>query len=259
VAQRRQGAPHHRAAGPSNDAVFIGFETTSAAAFDVIIDRLQAAGFEVTDGTDEDRRSRRVERLARVSAPWGIPVEIVAGLEQATTPYSSQLVPGGFHTGGVGFGHAVFATTAFDEAHRFSIEGLGLDQSDWLEMEIAAGIELEVRFYHCNERHHTVALARAPFELPQKLHHIMFETNSRDDVGAAFDRAWATISTSPTGSAVTTTTACSASTWPARPGSKSRSATAHGSSPTTGTTTAATTTSAPGATSPCASTDRGTR
>jgi biphenyl-2,3-diol 1,2-dioxygenase len=245
--------------GPSNDAVFIGFETTSAAAFDVIIDRLQAAGFEVTDGTDEDRRSRRVERLARVSAPWGIPVEIVAGLEQATTPYSSQLVPGGFHTGGVGFGHAVFATTAFDEAHRFSIEGLGLDQSDWLEMEIAAGIELEVRFYHCNERHHTVALARAPFELPQKLHHIMFETNSRDDVGAAFDRAWATISTSPTGSAVTTTTACSASTWPARPGSKSRSATAHGSSPTTGTTTAATTTSAPGATSPCASTDRGTR
>ena len=46
------------------------------------------------------------------------------------------------------------------------------------------GIELEVRFYHCNERHHTVALARAPFELPQRLHHVMFETNDRDDVGA---------------------------------------------------------------------------
>ena len=50
---------------------------------------------------------------------------------------------------------------------------------------------LEVRFYHCNERHHTLALAKAPFELPQTLHHVMFETNDRDDVGAAFDRAWA--------------------------------------------------------------------
>ena len=38
------------------------------------------------------------------------------------------------------------------------------------------GIDLEVRFYHCNGRHHTVALARAPFELPQRLHHVMFET-----------------------------------------------------------------------------------
>ena len=46
------------------------------------------------------------------------------------------------------------------------------------------------RFYHCNRRHHSLALARAPFELPQQLHHVMVETNSRDDVGAAFHRAW---------------------------------------------------------------------
>jgi hypothetical protein len=57
-------------------------------------------------------------------------------------------------------------------------------------MEIAAGIELEVHFFHCNARHHSVAVARAPFALPQVLHHLMVETNERDDVGAAFDRAW---------------------------------------------------------------------
>ena len=85
----------------------------------------------------------------------------------------------------------MFATTAFDEAHRFLIDGLGMAQSDWIETEIAEGIPLEVRFYHCNPRHHTVALARAPFELPQKLHHLMVETNERDAVGLAFDRAWA--------------------------------------------------------------------
>ncbi len=114
------------------------------------------------------------------------------GLADAATPFSSPLVPGGFLTDGVGFGHVVFATMAFDESVRFLTDGLGFAQSDWLVMELAPGIELEVRFFHCNARHHTVALARAPFELPQCLHHVMFEANSRDDVGRAFDRAWET-------------------------------------------------------------------
>lgn len=175
--------------GTANDASFVAFEATDAAAFERVVARLRDAGFEVENG---DAEARRVGRLARTAAPWGVPVEIVLGLEQASTPFASHLVPGGFLTEGVGFGHVVFATPNFDESHRFLVDGLGLSQSDWLQMEIAAGIELEVRFYHCNARHHTVALAKAPFELPQKLHHVMFETNERDDVGAAFDRAWAT-------------------------------------------------------------------
>ena len=114
-------------------------------------------------------------------------------------------------------------------------------KSDWVEMEIAAGIELEVRFFHCNPRHHSVALAKAPFELPATLHHLMVETNCRDDVGAAFDRAWATDLDIPNGLGLHDTTSCSASTRPVRPGSWSRSAMAPGRSPTTGTATTATT------------------
>ena len=49
---------------------------------------------------------------------------------------------------------------------------------------------LTVRFYHCNPRHHSLAIGAAPIELPQKLHHVMVETVSQDNVGAAFDRAW---------------------------------------------------------------------
>jgi 2,3-dihydroxybiphenyl 1,2-dioxygenase len=99
----------------------------------------------------------------------------------------------------VGFGHAVFATTAFEESDAFLVDGLGFQQSDWIVFEIAEGMELEVRFYHCNERHHSLALAKAPFEMPQALHHVMFESNSADDVGAAFDRAWATDLAIPNG------------------------------------------------------------
>lgn len=178
--------------GQANDASFVGFEAVDDDAFDRVVQRLDAAGFEVVAGTLDECGVRCVGRLARVVAPWGVPVELVVGLQDADTPYSSLLVPGGFLTEGVGFGHVVFATTAFDESHRFLVDGLGFRQSDWLEMEIMEGIELEVRFFHCNERHHTVALARAPFDLPQRLHHVMLETNERDDVGVAFDRAWAT-------------------------------------------------------------------
>ena len=176
--------------GPANDATCLGFEASDEDAFDRIAQRFALAGFELVDGTGDEKVARRVAGLKHTVAPWGVRVELVHGLAGASTPFESKLVGGGFLTDGVGLGHAVFATTAFDESHRFLTEALDMRQSDWLEMEIAEGIELEIRFYHCNERHHTVALARAPFELPQKLHHFMMEVKDRDDVGRAFDRAW---------------------------------------------------------------------
>jgi 2,3-dihydroxybiphenyl 1,2-dioxygenase len=178
--------------GEANDAGFVGFEATGADAFERVVERLRSSGFEVEEGSDDDLRSRRVERLVRTAAPWGVSIEVVLRLSTASGPYGSSLMPSGFLTEGVGLGHVVFATTAFEESHQFLVGGLGMAQSDWLDMELGPGIELEVRFYHCNERHHSVALAKAPFDLPQKLHHVMFETNARDDVGRAFDRVWAT-------------------------------------------------------------------
>jgi 2,3-dihydroxybiphenyl 1,2-dioxygenase len=175
--------------GPANDAVAVGFEAVDAAAFEATVERLRAHGCDVVEDA-ELAAERRADRLIRTAAPWGPDVELVLGAERAATPFASDLVPGGFLTEDVGFGHVVLATTAFEES-RALLGALGFTQSDWLEMEIAEGIELEVRFFHCNARHHTVALAKAPFDLPQTLHHVMFEMNERDDVGAAFDRLWA--------------------------------------------------------------------
>ncbi len=176
--------------GPANDAVAVGVEAVDAAAFEAVVGRLRAAGHEVVEDADL-AAERRVEQLVRTAAPWGTALEVVLAPAAAETPFASDLVPGGFLTEGVGFGHVVLATTAFDESVAL-LRTLGFTQSDWLEMEIAAGIELEVRFFHCNAHHHTIALAKAPFALPQNLHHVMFEMRERDDVGAAFDRLWAT-------------------------------------------------------------------
>lgn len=181
------------AEGPSDDAAFVGFEAVDAAAFAATVARLEAAGYATTAGTDDVLAARQVDGLVSVEAPWGVRIELVHGLAEAEPPGAGDhapLVEGGFLTEGLGFGHVVFATMAYDESHRFVTEGLGMGQSDWVETELAPGLELQVRFYHCNERHHTLALARAPFELPQRLHHFMVEVNERDDVGRAFDRAW---------------------------------------------------------------------
>lgn len=184
--------------GPATDAVAVGFAAVDDVAFDDTTARLAAAGCDVVDD-GALAVERRVGRLVRTTAPWGTEVEIVLDPAAASGPFSSPLVAGGFLTEGVGFGHVVFATTAFDESVAFLTDGLGLRQSDWLETELAPGIGLEVRFFHCNPRHHTVALARAPFDLPQVLHHVMVEMNERDDVGTAFDRLWASDLAIPNG------------------------------------------------------------
>ncbi|MGK2947760.1 MAG: VOC family protein [Acidimicrobiales bacterium] len=174
--------------GEANDLVAVGIEAIDPDAFDATVARLQEAGLAPRED-DERRAARRVERLAAVEAPWGATLEVVTGLERTDEPAPTPLVPGGFVTEGQGFGHVVIATTAFDDSVRFVTDGLGMAQSDWIQTELAPGIELEVRFFHCNARHHSLALARAPFELPQRLHHLMFETSDSDDVGRAFDRA----------------------------------------------------------------------
>ena len=97
--------------GPANDAVAVGFEALDSDAFDATVARLRATGAAVTDA-DEDAASRNVARMVRTKAPWGVDVEVVLGLVDAAEPFASALVPGGFLTDGVGFGHVVFATTA---------------------------------------------------------------------------------------------------------------------------------------------------
>jgi 2,3-dihydroxybiphenyl 1,2-dioxygenase len=185
--------------GPANDESFVGFEAVDSEAFARVMEQLASQNVLITEATPEQASSRGVARMVTAPAPWGGTIELVEGLKEATSSYDSPLMPGGFKTEGVGFGHVVLATTNFDESDKFLVEGLGFRQSDWIETEIAEGIELEVRFYHCNARHHTIALAKPPFELPQTLHHVMFETNIRDDVGAAFDRVWSTDLAIPNG------------------------------------------------------------
>jgi len=176
--------------GARDDCTALGFAAVDDAAFDAVSARLAAAGFPIADGTDDEAAARGVERLRHGPTPWPVRFELVLGLEVSATPFDSPLVAGGFQTDGVGVGHTALAVLDYADSERFLIDGLGMVQSDWIETELMEGVPLEVRFYHCNERHHSIALAKVPFDLGKALHHFQVETNQRDDVGYAFDRAW---------------------------------------------------------------------
>jgi 2,3-dihydroxybiphenyl 1,2-dioxygenase len=181
--------------GPRDDISYAGFVASGAAAHETAVRRLETAGYAVTPGTDDEKAARRVRDLAHTLAPWGARIELAHGLADAATPFESGLVPGGFVTDGLGLGHAVMLVAGGKEEHeaadRFVTSGLGMVLSDYLDVEFN-GAPVHGNFYHCNGRHHSLALIFLPVPaVPKTLDHIMVETVSEDNVGHAFDRALA--------------------------------------------------------------------
>ncbi len=177
--------------GPANDITAVGLAATDADASADLANRISALGYDVVQGTVAEIAERRVETLWHTMSPWGVRIEVVTGQEIAADPVSTPMMPGGFLTDSMGLGHAVFYVPDLDEAHRFVVDGLGFGRSDSLHFTPVPGVDVQGAFYHCNGRHHTLALIQPPFMPPTHLHHVMFEMNDRDDVGAAFDRAFA--------------------------------------------------------------------
>jgi 2,3-dihydroxybiphenyl 1,2-dioxygenase len=176
--------------GSTNDAAYLGLEYDESE-FGGAVDRLRAFGATVTEGSAAELEQRRVSALVHTQAPWGPRIELVTGLELARSPFESALVPSGFLTGSQGFGHAVFQVKTMeqlDEVHRFATEALAFTQSDWFESGPDAG-GVVAHFYHCNARHHTLAVGYTSAGIVRASNHIMLETNDIDDVGAAYDRA----------------------------------------------------------------------
>lgn len=177
--------------GDADDVLYAGFLAADKAAYDRIVERVRATGAQVLPGTDEQRKARRVNELSYTTAPWGSRLEFGWGLAEADQPLDTPLVPGGFVTGDLGLGHVVFMVPGeperFEEADKFATEALGLVLSDVMDISVGDA-RVVANFYHCNGRHHSVALAHVPAS-PKQLDHIMIETVSEDNVGHAYDRA----------------------------------------------------------------------
>lgn len=142
---------------------------------------LEGKGIEINWADSELCAERQVAELAWFTDPWGLRHELSWG--KTATPYSFQ--PGrtmrsGFVTGDQGLGHVVFQVPDMEAANAFYADTLGFRLSDRIVSEY-----FNVRFYHVNGRHHSLALSELPGHVG--FNHLMLEYQSMDDLGKAID------------------------------------------------------------------------
>jgi 2,3-dihydroxybiphenyl 1,2-dioxygenase len=176
--------------GEADDLAYVGFEVAGPAELAAVGERLSEAGVAVGNGNPELLAERGVLGLISCQDPDGLAVEVFYGPTLRTeTPFASPAGVTAFVTGDQGLGHIVLSTKDMAAARRFYQDILGFRLSDIIRMRAGPQFSFEMEFYHCNPRHHTLALM--PIPMPKRLHHFMIQVPTLDGVGFALERATA--------------------------------------------------------------------
>lgn len=173
--------------GKADDISFIGLEIETLEGMQAMREKLDREGVKYAPASDNLKAERGVRDLIVLSDPEGLQVEIYVGATTlSNVPFVSPAGVSRFYTGEQGAGHIVLSAGKIDEVRDFYTRLLGFKLSDTIGMAISPEFTLLLEFYHCNPRHHTLALA--PLPAPKRLHHFMVEMATMDDVGFAMDR-----------------------------------------------------------------------
>ena len=167
--------------GPADDVAYVGWELPDRQALDTLAGRLDRAGVPVRSGTSAELSARGVEAMVWLEDPNGIRAELFHGPTLASEAFAPERMRSGFRTGDQGMGHILVNARSTAETERFYREILGFALTDYVDAQA-----LHAVFLHVNPRHHSLAFAELPIK--KRLHHVMLEVNSIDDVGTAFDR-----------------------------------------------------------------------
>jgi extradiol dioxygenase len=174
---------HHRLAfhrAERSRLAYLGWDVADVALLDAIVARIEASGVTVERDLPGLAATRHVAHLARFVDPAGFTHELVTGARDATPFRPGRPMRGGFVTGDGGLGHAVLIVPDLAAMTAFLTGVLGFRLSDTITDAF------EVRFFHTNPRHHSIAIA-SPMPGVRGLHHLMLEVESIDDVGIAHD------------------------------------------------------------------------
>lgn len=164
-----------------------GWELRSEAEFQAACERLRAGGIAYHQGSRAECALRRVFGMVWFHDPSGNRHELAWGYQTDFERFVSPTGVPRFVTGELGLGHAVLPAPQIAETRAFLMDVLGLGLSDILIHRPAPGIEQRIDFMHCgNGRHHSLALFEG--EVPSGCVHLMFEVDSLDEVGRAYDR-----------------------------------------------------------------------
>ncbi len=170
--------------GPRDDVMTVGWAVRDAAALAELAAGLQAAGVPTTSGGPSAGAELGAASVLSFRDPARVPVELAVGLPRHNAP-ETPLAAAGFVAGDLGLGHVVLRSRDRAVSERFYMENLGFRLSDRIVCTYY-GHDVDLVFLHCNPRHHSLAIGGP---LPKRVHHLMVELRSLDDVGAAYDRA----------------------------------------------------------------------
>jgi len=174
--------------GEADDLSYLGFEVAGPTELEAVRARLAEGSVAVGNGEPELLAERQVLGLLTCEDPDGLQIEVFYGPTLRTeTPFASPAGVTGFVTGDQGLGHIVLSTSDMPAARRFYQELLGFRLSDIIRMQPSQQFGFDMEFFHCNARHHTLALM--PIPTPKRLHHFMIQVPTLDAVGFALERA----------------------------------------------------------------------
>lgn len=171
-----------------DDVEYLGWEAKDEETLHEIADRVRACGVQVFEGKPEDAASRRVAGLIRFSDPNGVANEVYYGpLVRFDIPFHSPRPISGFVTGQQGIGHVflrVVDLVDLEESIRFYRDALGMKISDYVQL-VSGDPRRRAVFFHCNPRHHSLAIAALP-QPSRRLGHFMLQVMTIDDVGITY-------------------------------------------------------------------------
>ncbi|WP_191413762.1 VOC family protein [Salinibacterium sp. ZJ450] len=144
------------------------------------VEHLRGQGVTVTQGDEALAAEREVVEIYWFEDPWGNRHELVWGKLTIPNSFKSPRKMDGFVTGSQGLGHIVLIVPNLEEGSQFYADILGFRLSDRIKSDI-----FNLRFYHCNGRHHSIALAEVPGLTG--FNHLMLEVANIDDLGATID------------------------------------------------------------------------
>ncbi|MCW3837001.1 VOC family protein [Sphingomonas canadensis] len=167
--------------GERNDIAYIGWTLADEDAAAALGKRIEAAGLPLTRATPGEARARCVAGYYWFTDPAGFRQELTWGQFLSPATFQPGRPMSGFRTGDQGMGHIVLLVPDLAVCDRFYREAMGFNISD----RIVDGSR-ELLFYHCNGRHHSLAIG-SPGPGISGAHHLMLEVNALDDVGIAVD------------------------------------------------------------------------
>ncbi|MEM1110681.1 MAG: VOC family protein [Pseudomonadota bacterium] len=165
----------------------VGWQLDNDQDLEAMADRLREAGVELKRGSAALCQERAVTALYTFLDPISqMPSEIFFGPLIDQIPFSPGAGISGYFTGQDGLGHVVYFVGDYAGGHRFYTEVMGFKTSDYI---IWDGGEKDATFYHCNPRHHSLAIMPPFGDIPPgTFNHLMLQGQSINDVGIAYDR-----------------------------------------------------------------------